>query len=97
MYVWCVSMCGAHKYIIYVYEAYMYTVCIVQVRIVCCVWYVQGLCATVCGAGRRVSIVFECGTYGMSMSVWGVSMVCVCECGSRVCLWVSIWLCVVHV
>lgn len=22
-YVWCVSMCGARKYIIYVYEAYM--------------------------------------------------------------------------
>lgn len=47
MYVWCVSTCGACKCTIYVCEAYMYKVCIVQVWIVCYVWsvqHVQGLC-----------------------------------------------------
>lgn len=61
---------------------------------VVCAASTHGLCVVY---RADVSIVFECGTYGISVSecVW-YERGCTCECRSRVCLWVCIWLCVVY-
>lgn len=93
MYVWCVNACGAHKCAVYVCEAdvWKYVVCQTSTNFMSCVVCAastHGLCVVYCA---DVSIVFECGTYGISVSecVW-YERGCACECSSRVCLWVCI-------
>ena len=60
---------------------------------VVCAASTHDLCMVYCA---DISIVSECGTYGISVSecVW-YEHGCACECSSCVCLWVCIWLCVV--
>lgn len=57
--------------------SYLYATCVVQVQIICRMWYVQhAQCLSVCGAQcRRVPIVLESGTYSKSVSACGVCMV----------------------